>query len=111
MAASLEHGERPPDLAQQAQRLLVHQEQVWVEDPRRVLDDGRPERQGVLDIDMETQAGVVAAPQFDDPRDPSSETVSSDDGGAGQDQDVELLVMLDQGMRNDPAAAKVAQPK
>jgi hypothetical protein len=113
-AALLQHLQGLVDLAAQAERLLVDDEDVGVEDVGGVLDDGIPHRQGLVDVDQQAQGRVVARAQLDHPRDadevdPGPEVKTADDRRAGQDNDRHVLVLVDQGMGNGAAAAQVAE--
>ena len=108
--------QRAPHLAEQPERLLVDQEEIGPEDPRRVLDDGGPEREGLLDMEVEIQARVLAVPALDDPGhadevDAGAEAEAPQDRRAAQDEHVELLVMRDQRVGDRPAATEMPQPE
>src|SRR5207249_5714036 len=102
--------------ASQSHGLLVDDEQVRVEDLRRMLDDRRPHRQRLADIEVQIERRVVAVAQLDDAGhahevDARAKVEAADDRRAGEDQDGELLVALDQCMRDRAAAAQVAEPE
>ena len=108
--------ERAPHLAEQAERLLVDQEEIRPEHAGRVLDDGGPERERLLDVEVEIHARVLAVPALDDSGhadevDAGAEAEAAQDGRAAQDEDVQLLVMGDERVGDRPAAAEVPQPE
>jgi hypothetical protein len=81
-----------------------------------MLDDGRAEREGLLDVEVEIQARVLAVPALDDSRDADevhagAEAEPAHDRGAAQDEDVQLLVVGDQRVGNRPAAPEMPQPE
>jgi hypothetical protein len=81
-----------------------------------VLDDGRAEREGLLDVEVEVQARVLTVPALDDPWDPDevdagAEAEAAHDGRAAQDEDVQLLVVGDQRVGDRPAAPEMTQPE
>ena len=113
-AAILQHPERVLDLAAQAQRLLVDDEDVGIEDVRGVMDDRAADLQRLIDVDMQVEGGVVAVAQLDDAGDaheidPGAEVEAADDRRARHDQDRELLVLLHQGMRDGAAAPQMPE--
>ena len=115
-SAAAQQSKSAPHLAEQSERLLVDQEEIRLEDPRRVLDDGGPEREGLLDVEVEIQARVLAVSPLDDPGhadevDAGTEAEAPQDRGAAQDEDVELLVMGDERVGDRPAPTEVAQPE
>ena len=113
-ALGLEHGERLFDLAAQAERLLVDQENVGAEGARGVLEDGGADGERLVEADVEAVRLVVAVLQLDDAGDaheidPLAEAEAADDRRAGQDQHGDVRAMADEGVRDGPAAAQVAQ--
>ena len=104
------------DLAAESQRFLVDQEQVRSVTAGGVLDDRGPHRQGIFEIDMQPERRILAVVQLDDTRDadeidPRLEVETADDRRAGQDQDRQALVALDQRVCDGPAAAQVTEPE
>ena len=108
--------ERLPHLAEQAERLLVDQEEIRPEHAGRVLDDRGPERERLLDVEVEIHARVLAVPALDDSGhadeiDAGAKAEAAQDGRAAQDEDVQLLVMGHERVGDRPAAAEVPQPE
>ena len=115
-AARLEIGQRLLDLAAQAHRLLVDDEDVGLEGLGRVPDDRLPHLQRLMQVDMALHRRVFAVAQLDDARDlhevdtrPVVERAG--DRRAGDDQHVEAAEILDQRMRDRPAAAQMSEPE
>src|SRR5437870_10174072 len=78
------------------------------------MDDLAAHRQRLVGIDMQAERGIVAVAQLDDAGDadeidPGAEVEAADDRRPGQDEDGDVLVVLDQGMGDGPAAAQVAE--
>ena len=110
----LEHDQRVLDLAAEAERLLVDQEQVGAERLGGVADDRGADAERLLDVDVQVERGVFAVAQLDDAGhaheiDARLEIEAADDRRARQDQDRQVLVALDQRMRHRPAAAQMAE--
>ena len=102
------------DLAAQAQWLLVHDEEVGIENVGRVFDDRGAQGQRVFDGQRQGQGGVFAVAQLDHAGnayeiDPAAEVEAADNRGSGEDQHTGLAVGFHEGMRDLPAAPQVAQ--
>ena len=115
-APAAQHLQRAANFAAQAQRLLVDDEQVRVEDFRRVLDDRRPHRERLFGVDMQVQRDVVAIPKLDDPGDAhevdtGTKIEAADDRRPRKDQHGRIAPGLDQVMRDRSASAEMAEPK
>ncbi len=112
----LQHLQRRHDLAFQAKRLLVHQEQVGPEAQRRLSDDGGAHFHRLVERDVEAERLIFAVGELDHARDPDevdprAEIEAADDGRAGQDQDRHALEPVDERMRNGAATTQVAEAK
>ena len=113
-SAPPEPPERAPRLAEEPERLLVDEEEVRLEHPRGVLDDRGAEGQRMIEVHVEVQARILAVPQLDDARHadevhPGAEAEAPDDGRPRQDEDVQLPVLLDEGMGDGPAAPEMTE--
>ena len=113
-AAVFEQVQRVADLAAQAERLLIDQEQMRIEDFGRVLDDRAAHRERLLDVEMQAERRVVAVSEFDHPWnahevDARLEVEAADDRRARQDQDRQLTIALHQMMGDRPATAQMAE--
>ena len=110
----LEIGQRLLDLALQAHRLLVDDEDVRLEGLGRVADDRLAHLQRLVQVDMPVHRCVFAVAQLDDARDlheidAGAIVEGAGDRGARDDQDVEAAIILDQRMRDGAAAAEMAE--
>src|SRR5262245_2031217 len=113
-APLLQHLEGLQQLAAQPDRLLVDDEHVGRELLCGVLDDGGAHRHRLADVEVQVERRVLAVAQLDHAGhahevDARAEIEAADDRRAGEDQDRELLVALDQRVRDRPAAAQVAE--
>ncbi len=102
------------DLAAQAQRLLVDQKEVRVEDVGGVLDDGAADVERLLDVDVQLQGRVFAVAQLDHAGhaheiDAGLEIEAADDRRAREDQDRQMRELLDQMVSDRPTAAQMPQ--
>jgi hypothetical protein len=113
-ALGLEHLQRRDDLAFQAERLLVDDEEVRPEGERRLPDDGGAHLHGLLEVDVEAERLVFAVGQLDHAGnayevDAGAEVEAADDGRAGQDQHGHALEPFHDGVGDRPATAQVAE--
>ena len=113
-AAALERLEGGQHFPPEADGLLVDDEQIRVENFGRVLDDRRAHRQHLGDVEVQVERRVLAVTQLDHAGhahevDARAEVEAADDRRARQDQDRELLVALDQRVRDHAAAAQMAE--
>ena len=69
-AASPQQLQRRTNLTAQAERLLVDEKDVRVEDVGRVADDGTSNLQGLFNIDMQLERRVFTVPELDAARHP-----------------------------------------
>src|SRR5690606_34475863 len=97
-----------------AQRLLVDDENVRVEDPRGMLNDLGADLEGLVDTHRQVKGGVLAVAQLYHPGNadevhPAPEIEAAYDGRAGNDQDGHVLVAFHHGMSQGPASAQMAQ--
>ena len=111
-----EHFQRIRYLAFQAIGLLVDDENVRIEGFRRVLDNGGAHGKRLFGIDVQAKGGVFAVAQLDDPGDtdeidPRLEIKASDDGGAGQNKDRQILVLLNKRVCHDHASTQMTKAK
>src|SRR5215469_17307398 len=79
-----------------------------------MVDDRSPQAERLLDMHMEAERGIFAVAQLDDAGDAHKinacpEVEAADDRRAREDQHREVLVGLDERMRDRPAAAEVAE--
>ena len=115
-AARLEIGQRLFDLAAQAHRLLVDDEDVGLEGLGRMADDRLPHLQRLMQVDMALQRRVFAVPQLDDAGDlhevdTCAVVEGAGDRRAGDDQHIEAAEILDQRMRDRSAAPQMPEPE
>ena len=114
-AALLQHPERRQDLAAQAGRLLVDDEQVGPVDVGGILDDAGAHRQRMLDVEPQIGRIVLAGVDLLDHArdahevDARAELVGADHRRAGQNQHGDRLVGLDDGIGDGAAAADMAE--
>ncbi len=110
----LQHLQRRHDLALEAERLLVHQEQVRTKAERRLPDDGGAHLHGLVEVDVQAERLVFAVGELDHAGnaheiDPRAEVEAADDGRSGQDQHRHALEPVDQRVRDRPTATQVAE--
>ena len=115
-AALLQHQQGLAHLAAQAERLLVDQEQVRVEDVGGVADDRAAHRERLLEVEVQLERRVFAVAQLDHARhahevDPGFEIEAADDRRPRQDQHREIGERVDQMMRDRPATPQVPEPE
>ncbi len=114
-AAVLQQPQRRPDLAAQAERLLVDDEQVGTVDVGGVADDAGAHLERMFDADPKVGRIVLAGVDLlDDARDAHevdarAELVGADHGRARDDQHRHGRVGLDDGIGDGAAAAHMAE--
>ena len=113
-AALLEKPQRRADLAAQAERLLVDDEEIRPVDVGGVADDAGAHLERMLDVHAQVRRIVLAG--FDlhhagntDEIDARTEFVGADDRRAGQDQHRNRLVGFDDGIGDGAAATHMAE--
>ena len=112
----MQHAQGLPDLAFQSQGLLVNDEDIRVEGHRRVPDDGFPNGERLIKLDVQAQRGIAAILQLDDPGNsdkvhPGTELKVADDRRSRKDQDRDALVAAHQFIGDRSAAAEMAEPE
>ena len=114
--AGFQGRERLAHLAPEPGGLLVHDEDVRVEDACRVLDDGAAQAERLLDVEMQAERGVFAVAELHHAGHPheidaGAEIEAADDGRAGEDQHRQVLVLRHQMMRDRPTPPQVPEPE
>ena len=113
-AAVLQEPERRADLAAQAERLLVDDEEVGAIDVGGVADDPGAHLERMLDADPEVGRVVFAGLDLDHAGhahevDAGAELVGADHGRARDDQHRDRMVGLDDGVGDGTATAHMAE--
>ena len=109
-----QHLQRRDDLALEAQRLLVDEEQVGPKAQRRLPDDRGAHFHRLVERDVQAERLVLAVGELDHARDAHevdarAEIEAADDRRARQDQHRHALEPVDQRVRDRAAAAQVAE--
>ena len=115
LALLLQEVQRRLDLAAQAERLLVDEEDVGLEDPRRLQDDGRADRHQVLDrhagaVRLVALVGDLHDAGHADEVDVRREAEGADDRRAGDHQDRQVVAIGDERLRDRAAAPEMPEP-
>ncbi len=111
-----QHFQRSGNLAFQAVGLLVDNEDVRIEGLGRMLDNGGAHGERLLGIDMQAKRSIFPIAQLDDAGntnkiDPCLEIKTADDGGAGENENRQVLVLLYKRVCHDHASTQMTEAK
>ena len=100
--------------AAQSQGLLVDDQQVGIEDVRRVANDRRAHRQRLIDVNVQIERDVFAISELDDTRDAhkidsGTEIEAAYDRRPGEDQNRDRGVGVDQRVCYGPTSPQMAE--
>ena len=113
-SAPLQQIEGITHFAAQSQGLLVDDQQVRIEDVRRVANYRRAHRQRLVNINVQIERDVFAVSELDDARhahkvDARTEIEAADDRRPGEDQNQDRGVGIDQRVCYRPTPPQVAE--
>jgi len=100
--------------AAQSERLFVDEDEIRCKNFCGVPNNGRPDRQCLLDIDVKRQGRVLAIVEFDDAGNANKvharpEIEAANDRRARKNDDRQTLILLNERMSDRLAAAQMAK--